>query len=181
MDPTSSSSGLKDLYLAAASVTNDCNDLPLAALPDTSSETRTVHVVLGFSFGVDNATALSSLTLSFAFSWGVKTFFGLPLACGLEATFFGFFAAFLVAVLLLGFEEVERAFVAVANVRRSIKETSAVDKAVSVFSRVLRRCKCHIFWNSWFVDGRTEPAPTLLIAALVIADSMMVKGAQAVC
>lgn len=138
--------------------------------------------MLGFSFGADNATALSSLILSFFFSSGVKTFFGLLLAFGLAVTFFGFLDAFfLVEVLLLGFGDVARAFVAVANVRRGVKEMLAPGNVASVFSRVLRRCECQMLWNTRFVDERTAPAPTLLTAARAIVDSMMVKGVHRLC
>lgn len=165
--------------MAAASVVDDANDLPPAALSDTCSLTRTVHAVLGFSFGADNATALSSLILSFFFSSGVKTFFGLLLAFGLAVTFFGFLDAFfLVAALLLGFGDVAWALVAVANVRRDVKQMLAPDNVASVFSRV---CEYQMLWSTRFVDERTAPAPTLLTAARAIVDSMMVKGVHRLC
>ena len=83
--------------------------------------------------------------------------------------------------MLLGLAASVLVFVAVAKVRRSKKERLVVDKAISVFSPVLRRCKCQMLWNTRIVDGRTAPAPAFLpMAARAIVDSMMVKGAEAV-
>jgi hypothetical protein len=123
---TSSSPGLRALYFAAASLENDPACLPGAAFAVMNSARRTVHAVLGFVFGVDNATALSSLIFTFSFCSGVTTFFlGLAFTFGLTAAFFlaGFFTAFFAgAFLYFGFAEVEVIFAAVANDRRDMQE-----------------------------------------------------------
>ena len=111
---TSISSGLRDLYFAAASAEKALSDFPDPACPDPTSPQITVHTVLGLPLGGDSAVVLSALISAFAFCSGVKTFLGFAFGFDFGFAAICFFFGFLVAGFFTAFLEV--AFLALALV-----------------------------------------------------------------